>query len=157
VLAAGGIGRGRQIAAALALGAAGVWCGSVWLTTQEAETHPVVKKKFLAAGSADTVRSRSLTGKPARMLRTAWTDEWARADTPDPLPMPLQSMLVAEAQQRIARSSGTPGSGAEQLADYFVGQVVGNMNHERPARQVVLEMIDEFIDAVHVLDGLLLD
>lgn len=155
VLAAGGIGRGRQVAAALALGAAGVWCGSVWLTTKEAETHPVVKQKFLGAGSADTVRSRSLTGKPARMLRTAWTDEWARADTPDPLPMPLQSMLVAEAQLRINRSAGTPGSGAEQLADYFVGQVVGTMNHERPARQVVLEMIDEFIDAVHVLDGLL--
>jgi NAD(P)H-dependent flavin oxidoreductase YrpB (nitropropane dioxygenase family) len=71
VLGAGGIGRGRQMAAAMALGAAGVWCGSVWLTTEEAETHPVVKQKFLAAGSADTVRSRSRTGKPARQLRSA--------------------------------------------------------------------------------------
>ncbi|MBV8789547.1 MAG: nitronate monooxygenase, partial [Mycobacterium sp.] len=104
VLAAGGIARGRQVAAALALGAEGVWCGSVWLTTEEAETVPVVKEKFLAASSSDTVRSRSMTGKPARMLRTAWTDEWERPDAPAPLPMPLQSALVAEAQERIQRS-----------------------------------------------------
>src|SRR6201999_359232 len=84
VLAAGGIARGRQVAAALALGAEGVWCGSVWLTTEEAETVPVVKEKFLAATSSDTVRSRSMTGKPARMFRTAWTEEWERADSPDP-------------------------------------------------------------------------
>ena len=155
VLAAGGIARGRQVAAALALGAAGVWCGSVWLTTDEAETHPVVKQKFLAAGSADTLRSRSLTGKPARMLRTSWTDEWARTDTPDPLPMPLQSMLVAEAQRRINRSAGRQGSGAEQLAGYFVGQVVGTMNEVKPARRVVLEMVEEFIDAVQRLDTLM--
>ena len=88
VLAAGGIGRGRQVAAALALGAEGVWCGSVWLATEEAETHPVVKQKFLAATSSDTVRSRSLTGKPARMLRSAWTEEWERDDAPPPLAMP---------------------------------------------------------------------
>ncbi|NNL65730.1 MAG: nitronate monooxygenase, partial [Myxococcales bacterium] len=76
VLAAGGIGNGRQLTASLALGAQGIWCGSVWLTTEEAETHPVVKEKFLRAGSSDTVRSRSLTGKPARQLRSAWTDAW---------------------------------------------------------------------------------
>src|SRR5699024_3318139 len=98
VLAAGGIASGRQMAAALALGAEGVWCGSVWLTTEEAETTPAVKDKFLAASSSDTVRSRSLTGKPARMLRTAWTDEWERPEAPAPLGMPLQSALVADPQ-----------------------------------------------------------
>src|SRR5439155_860944 len=101
VLAAGGIATGRQMAAAMALGAEGVWCGSVWLTTEEAETQPAVKEKFLAATSKDTVRSRSLTGKPARMLRSAWTDEWDKADAPPPLQMPLQTALVAEAQLRI--------------------------------------------------------
>jgi NAD(P)H-dependent flavin oxidoreductase YrpB (nitropropane dioxygenase family) len=146
VLAAGGIGRGRQLAAALALGAEGVWCGSVWLTTEEAETDPVVKQKFLAATAADTVRSRSLTGKPARMLRTPWTDEWARPDTPDPLPMPLQGVLVAEAQARIHRSAHHAGSGAEQLDTYFVGQVVGSLSRVKSARQVVLDMVDEYID-----------
>ena len=104
VLAAGGIATGRQVAAALALGAEGVWCGSVWLTTLEAETSPEIKEKFLAAGSADTRRSRSLTGKPARMLRSAWTDAWDGPDAPAALPMPLQSMLIADAQRRIHRS-----------------------------------------------------
>ena len=112
VLGAGGIGRGRQMAAAMALGAQGVWCGSVWLTTDEAETHPVVKQKFLAATSADTIRSRSMTGKPARMLKTAWTEEWDRPDTPDPLGMPLQPILTNEAQARINRAACTHGSGA---------------------------------------------
>jgi NAD(P)H-dependent flavin oxidoreductase YrpB (nitropropane dioxygenase family) len=157
VLAAGGIGRGRQMAAAMALGAEGVWCGSVWLTTEEAETHPVVKDKFLAAGSGDTVRSRSKTGKPARMLRSAWTEEWDRADTPEPLPMPLQSALIAEAEARVARAAHRAGSGAEQLANYFVGQIVGNMNQTKSASQVVLDIVDEFIDVVNDLTDRLED
>jgi NAD(P)H-dependent flavin oxidoreductase YrpB (nitropropane dioxygenase family) len=148
VIAAGGIASGRQLAAALALGAEGVWCGSVWLTTEEAETHPVVKSKFLAATSSDTVRSRSLTGKPARMLRSSWTDEWEREGAPAPLTMPLQGALVGEAQARISRSSHAAGSGAEKLANYFVGQVVGSMNQVRPARQVVLDMMTEYADVV---------
>src|SRR3984893_3010655 len=140
VLAAGGIARGRQVAAALALGAEGVWCGSVWLTTEEAETVPVVKEKFLAASSSDTVRSRSMTGKPARMLRTAWTDEWARPDTPDPLGMPLQTALVTGPQVRINQAATHPGSQAGELATYFVGQVVGSLDRVRPARSGVPDM-----------------
>ncbi len=151
VLGAGGIGRGRQMAAAMALGAEGVWCGSVWLTTDEAETHPVVKEKFLAATSADTIRSRSLTGKHARMLKSAWTEEWDREDTPDPLGMPLQPILTNEAQRRIARSAGTTGSGAEKLANYFVGQIVGDMNRPKSAGQVVIDMVEEFIESVESL------
>jgi NAD(P)H-dependent flavin oxidoreductase YrpB (nitropropane dioxygenase family) len=155
VVGAGGIGRGRQMAAAMALGAQGVWCGSVWLTTNEAETHPVVKQKFLAATSSDTVRSRSLTGKPARQLRTAWTDEWDNPDNPKPLGMPMQPILVAEAQARISRAAYKPGSGAEQLSNYFVGQIVGSMNVSKPAAQVVFDMVDEFIEAVQSLGRLL--
>jgi NAD(P)H-dependent flavin oxidoreductase YrpB (nitropropane dioxygenase family) len=151
VLGAGGIGRGRQMAAAMALGAQGVWCGSVWLTTDEAETHPVVKQKFLAATSSDTLRSRSLTGKPARQLRSAWTDEWDDPANPRPLGMPLQPILVGEARARIERASYRAGSGAEQLANYFVGQIVGSMNVSKPAAQVVFDMIDEFIESVQQL------
>jgi len=151
VLGAGGIGRGRQMAAAMALGAAGVWCGSVWLTTEEAETHPVVKQKFLSATSSDTVRSRSRTGKPARQLRTAWTDEWDDPASPQPLGMPLQPILVGEAIARIDRAAFRPGSGAEALANYFVGQVVGTMNETKSSAQVVFEMIDEFIETVQAL------
>jgi NAD(P)H-dependent flavin oxidoreductase YrpB (nitropropane dioxygenase family) len=151
VLGAGGIGRGRQMAAAMALGAQGVWCGSVWLTTDEAETHPTVKQKMLAASSDDTLRSRSLTGKHARMLKSAWTEEWERADTPDPLGMPLQPILTGAAQARINRAALTAGSGAEKLANYFVGQIVGTMNQRKTSRQVVYEMIEEFIEATETL------
>ena len=157
VLGAGGIGRGRQMAAAMALGAQGVWCGSVWLTTDEAETHPAVKEKFLAATSADTVRSRSRTGKHARQLVTAWTEEWDRADTPDPLGMPLQPMLVDDAIRRIDRAAHHEGSGANRLANYFVGQVVGTMNESKPAARVVYEMIEEFIKSVERLNTQLAD
>ncbi|MGN6474078.1 MAG: NAD(P)H-dependent flavin oxidoreductase [Mycobacteriales bacterium] len=153
VLAAGGIVTGEQVAAAMALGAQGVWCGSVWLTTAEAETDPVVKQKFLTATSSDTVRSRSLTGKPARMLRTPWTDEWEAPEAPAPLPMPLQSMLVANAQVRIARDARTTGSGAEALATYFVGQGVGLMDRIKPAREVVEEMVAGYLEVAERFAG----
>jgi NAD(P)H-dependent flavin oxidoreductase YrpB (nitropropane dioxygenase family) len=152
VLGAGGIGRGRQMAAAMALGAQGVWCGSVWLTTEEAETHPVVKDKFLHAKSSDTIRSRSRTGKPARQLKSAWTEEWDRPDAPPTLGMPLQPILVDDAIRRIDRAAHHPGSGAEQLANYYVGQIVGAMNESKPASRVVYEMIEDFIEAVERLD-----
>ena len=152
VLGAGGIGRGRQMAAAMALGAQGVWCGSVWLTTEEAETQPTVKEKFLRATSDDTVRSRSRTGKPARQLKSAWTEEWDDSELP-PLGMPLQPILTAQAIARIDRSSHIAGSGAEKLANYFVGQIVGNMNSIKPAATVVYEMVDEFIDAINSVKG----
>jgi NAD(P)H-dependent flavin oxidoreductase YrpB (nitropropane dioxygenase family) len=157
VLAAGGIGNGRQLAAGMALGADGAWCGSVWLTTEEAEVPPVIQQKFLAAGSGDTVRSRSMTGKPARMLRTAWTDEWESPEGPGPLPMPMQPLLIGPAMARIGRVAEKPGTGANDLVTYFVGQVVGSMNTVRPARRVVLEMVEDFIDAVERLGGFLED
>jgi NAD(P)H-dependent flavin oxidoreductase YrpB (nitropropane dioxygenase family) len=153
VLAAGGIGNGRQITAALALGAEGVWCGSVWLTTEEAETHPVVKDKFLAATSSDTVRSRSLTGKPARQLRSAWTDAWDDPSNPDPLPMPLQPRLVREAQARINRTAHN-NKGSEQLANYFVGQIVGSLCHVKSVRGVMEEFAVEYAETMERLDQL---
>jgi len=155
VLAAGGIACGRQMAAALALGAEGVWCGSVWLTTHEAETTPVIKEKFLAATSADTRRSRSLTGKPARMLRSAWTDAWEDPGAPEPLGMPLQTLLIADAQRRIHRVAHKPDSPARPLVTYFVGQVVGQMNVPMSTRDVVREMVEGCLDALERMNGLL--
>ena len=145
------------MAAAMALGEQGVWCGSVWLTTEEAETHPVVKQKFLSATSSDTIRSRSRTGKPARQLRSAWTEEWDDPSTPQPLGMPLQPILVNEAITRIDRAAFTPGSGAEKLSNYFVGQIVGSMNEVKTSAQVVFDMIDEFIEAVQGLQRQLVE
>jgi NAD(P)H-dependent flavin oxidoreductase YrpB (nitropropane dioxygenase family) len=150
VLAAGGIARGRQLAAGMALGADGAWCGSVWLTTAESELTPVVREKFLAAGSGDTVRSRSMTGKPARMIRTAWTEAWEDPGNPDPLPMPLQTLLISPAMERVQQNPQ-----ARDLATYFVGQVVGSMNETRSARAVVEDMVGEFVETVERLGGLL--
>jgi NAD(P)H-dependent flavin oxidoreductase YrpB (nitropropane dioxygenase family) len=151
VLAAGGIGRGRQIAAALALGAQGVWTGSVWLTVAESDMTPVVVDKLLAASSRDTVRSRCLSGKPARQLRTGWTDAWDGPDSPGTLPMPLQYMLTAEAQRRIAKSQ------ARELVGIPVGQIVGAMDQVRPAKDVIYDMVEEFVEVTEGLNRLLKD
>jgi NAD(P)H-dependent flavin oxidoreductase YrpB (nitropropane dioxygenase family) len=154
VLAAGGIGRGRQVAAALALGAEGVWCGSVWLATEEAETEPAVKDKFLAATSSDTVRTRSRTGKPARQLRSAWTDAWDAPGAPPPLPAPLQGLLSHPPLTRAAKVAQQPGSPARALATYFVGQIVGSMNQVTKTRQVVYDMMNEYAETIERINRL---
>ena len=141
VLAAGGIGTGRQIAAALALGAQGVWLGSIWLTTTESNSGPETLKSYLDATSSDTVRSRCYTGKPARMLRNTWTDAWEPDAGPGALGMPLQNILTSEANARIARSQ------RRDLAFAPVGQVVGHMNDVRPVRDVIFRLVEEYIDA----------
>jgi NAD(P)H-dependent flavin oxidoreductase YrpB (nitropropane dioxygenase family) len=155
VLAAGGIGSGRQAAAALALGADGVWTGSIWLTVKESDTPPVVVDKLLAARSDGTVRSRAMTGKPARQLRTAWTDAWDDKASPGALPMPLQFMLTADALARIARSAEAEGSPAKDLVGSPVGQIVGRMNTVKPVRDVVYGLVEEFVDAMERMQGFL--
>ncbi|GAA2408486.1 nitronate monooxygenase [Actinomadura vinacea] len=152
VLAAGGIATGRQLAAALALGASGAWCGSVWLTTEEAETSPAVKEKMLAATSRDTVRSRSRTGKPARQLRSSWTDEWDGPGSPGPLGMPLQIIVSQGAMNQIQKIAESGNPGARALANYYVGQCVGLMNTVKPARQVVHDMMQDFAEALDRLN-----
>ncbi|WP_328498247.1 nitronate monooxygenase family protein [Streptomyces sp. NBC_00414] len=147
VLAAGGIGSGQQMAAALTLGAQGVWLGSIWLTTTEADMHSrALTRKLLAAGSGDTVRSRALTGKPARQLRTEWTDAWEDPNGPGTLPMPLQGLLVAEAVSRIQKHE------VEPLLGTPVGQIVGRMNSERSVQEVVDDLTRGFEEAVDRLD-----
>lgn len=153
VLAAGGIVTGRQMAAAVALGAAGAWTGSVWLTTEEAETAPATKQKMLAATSRDTVRSAGRTGKPARQLVSDWTDAWAPKDGGrKPLPLPLQNMLSEPVIRRIDRLAAQGHPGAQQLATYFVGQGVGLMNKVKPAREVVREFIEDYLTATERLN-----
>ncbi len=147
ILAAGGIATGRQMAACMAMGAAGAWTGSVWLTTAEAETSPVIKEKLLAAGSGDTVRSRSRTGKHSRQLRSSWTDAWERPDAPEPLAMPLQRLISEPALKKVEKLSEGGHAGARELATYWVGQGVGLMNASRSARDVVYGFKEDFIDA----------
>ncbi len=155
VLAAGGIVTGRQMAACMAMGAAGAWTGSVWLTTAEAETTPSVKEKMLAANSRQTVRSRSRTGKYTRQLRSAWTDAWQDENAPDPLPMPLQSLVSEPALRMIDKLAEGGDPAAKRLATYWVGQGVGLMNNPSSVRNVVFEFMEDFAQAAERLGGML--
>jgi NAD(P)H-dependent flavin oxidoreductase YrpB (nitropropane dioxygenase family) len=157
ILAAGGIVTGRQMAACMAMGADGAWTGSVWLTSAEAETSPVVKEKMLAATSRDTVRSRARTGKPSRQLRSAWTDAWESEAAPAPLPMPLQSIVVEPAMARVNRLAEGGHDGARALASYFVGQGVGLMNHSMSTRDIVREFMEDFLAATERLGAFTAD
>jgi len=151
VLAAGGIGSGRAIAAALTMGAQGVWTGSLWLTVQEADVAPPQMESYLKATSRDTVRSRAWTGKPCRMLKNDWTAAWERPDTPDPLALPLQFMVSMDAVQRGRRYP-------EQAKDVNfnpVGQVVGQMSSVSSVRQVVYRLVEEYFQATERLQSLL--
>jgi NAD(P)H-dependent flavin oxidoreductase YrpB (nitropropane dioxygenase family) len=148
VLAAGGIANGAQIAAALAMGAQGVWTGSIWLTVAESDMSPLVLDKLIEADSTQTVRSRALSGKPARQLKTEWTDAWDRDDCPGYLPMPLQFMLVADVMTRVSRA------GNRELSGMPVGQVVGMMNDVRPVRDVMQQLVEEYIEASERLAAL---
>ncbi len=156
VLAAGGIVTGRQMAGMVAMGAAGAWTGSVWLTTEEAETAPHTVAKMLAATSRDTVRSAGRTGKPSRQLVSEWTDAWtphAGGHQPLPLPLPLQSMLCEPVIRRIDVLASQGHEGAQALATYFVGQGVGLMNKVKPAREVVREFIEDYLAAAERLNN----
>ena len=150
VLAAGGVGRGRQIAAALGMGAQGVWTGSIWLAVEEAEASPEQMGSYFAASSRDTVRSRSWTGKPCRMLKNDWTEAWEGEESPEPLGMPLQGMLVSEAMTRVHRYPGQ----AQRVAFNPVGQIVGAMNQKMAVRDVIYTLVEEYVDAVDRLQKL---
>jgi NAD(P)H-dependent flavin oxidoreductase YrpB (nitropropane dioxygenase family) len=150
VLAAGGIGTGAQMAAALARGAPGGWTGSLWLTVEEAETPPAQMDSLLAAGSRDTVRSRSYTGKPCRMLKNEWTEAWESEDTPDPLGMPLQYMVTGDAVARGHRYAEP----AKDLAFNPVGQIVGRMDKVRRTKDVVFDLVEGCIETQERLAAL---
>ncbi len=146
VVAAGGIASGRQIAAALACGAQGVWTGSLWLTVAESGVQPAQRESYLAAGSEDTVRTRSWTGKPSRMLRNDWTEAWAAADAPPTLGMPLQGMATADAMRRVERYAGV--AGAQAVACNPVGQVIGQITQVETCRQVMQRLQEEYLEAI---------
>jgi NAD(P)H-dependent flavin oxidoreductase YrpB (nitropropane dioxygenase family) len=151
VLAAGGIGSGRQIAAGLALGAVGVWMGSAWLITQEnvmTSSAPALRDALLAATSSDTVRSRVYSGKPARLLKNKWTQAWSEPGAPDPLPMPLQNILVGEAHRRLM-SAGDP-----DVVPMPVGQIVGRMNEVRAVAEVIADLVREADQTLARLRGI---
>ena len=150
VLAAGGVGSGRQIAAAIALGAQGVWMGTYWLTAAEyklgvpegSDKPSTVQQALLKATSRDTVRRRIYSGKPARLLKTAWTDAWDAESAPEPLPMPLQNLLVAEAHARISQADNP------DVVAMPAGQIVGRCNAITPVADLIADLVSEYEEAV---------
>jgi NAD(P)H-dependent flavin oxidoreductase YrpB (nitropropane dioxygenase family) len=154
VLAAGGIMTGRQMAACMAMGAAGVWTGSVWLATTESETSEIFREKMVAATSRDTVRSKGRTGKPSRQLRSGWTEAWDGADSPGALPMPYQTLISERALHAIEKSAAGGNAAARDLVTYFVGQGVGLVDEVKSAGQVVQEFKSDFIAAYEDMTAL---
>ncbi|MGH8178662.1 MAG: NAD(P)H-dependent flavin oxidoreductase [Steroidobacter sp.] len=157
VLAAGGIMTGRQMAGCMAMGAAGAWTGSVWLATSESECSPVLRDKFVAATSRDTVRSKGRTGKYSRQLKSAWTSAWEGGESPGALPMPLQSLLSEPSLRLAVREAEKGNERARELVTYFVGQGVGLVDSVKTCRQVVQEFMEEFTEAASELGALLED
>ena len=156
VLAAGGIMNGRQMAACMAMGAAGVWTGSVWLATLESETSEIFREKMIEASSRDAVRVKTRTGKPARQLRSAWTEAWERSpDSPGALPMPLMSLVSENALRSVNRAAEAGNPKAREMVTYFVGQGVGLIDSVRSAGQVVQDFKSEFLDAIEHMNALL--
>ena len=143
VLAAGGIGSGEQIAAALALGCAGTWSGSQWLMVEEAHNTPVQQSAYVKATSRDTVRSRSFTGKPCRMLRNEWTEAWETPGNPEPLGMPLQYMVSGMA---VAATNKYPNETVD-VAFNPVGQVVGQFTKVEKSAAVIERWVREYLEA----------
>jgi len=129
-------------------GGEGVWTGSIWLTVDEADTPEASRDKLLAATSRDTVRSRSWTGKPARMLKTAWTDAWESPESPGTLPMTMQFVLISDALRRINKA------GAGELTTFPVGQIVGSMNNVKTASQVIYDLVEEYVETMERLNAL---
>ena len=153
VLAAGGIGNGRQMVAAMSTGAQGVWCGSLWLAVEEAAAQPAEKDSYLNATSEDTIRSKAWTGKPARMLKNKWTEAWENPENPDPLPMPLQGMITYDAMRRTSMyaSSGN----TQDVSFNAAGQVIGQVKQIESVKDVIYRIINEYLDSVERLHSLL--
>ena len=153
VLAAGGIMTGAQMAACMAMGAAGAWTGSVWLATTESECSEIFREKMVAARSRDTVRSKGRTGKYSRQLKSAWTEAWEGPDSPGALPMPMQSLIAEPAIHRATKSAEGGNTQARALVTYFVGQGVGMVEGITSARSVVQDFMQDYADAVETLNG----
>ena len=157
ILAAGGICTGEQMAGVMAMGADGVWCASVFLPTTEAETSDNVKEKMIAASSSHTVRSKSRTGEHSRQLKSPWVDAWESKDAPEPLPMPLQTMVSEPALKKVADQAAIGHEGAKQLETYWVGQGIGLVNETLSAGQTVQKFKEEFVESYERVNGFFSD
>ncbi len=147
IIAAGGVTTGRHLAAALCLGAAGVWTGTLWLASRESDVDMIVKEKLLHATAEDTVYSRAISGMTMRTLKCPWTEEWAKPEAPPTLPAPYQMLLSSDYIQ------GANDHRREDLMTEAAGQGVGFVTSMKPARQIVFDLVEEALDAIEQLTG----
>ena len=144
---------GEQMAACMAMGAAGAWTGSVWLATLESETSQIFREKMVDARSRDTVRSKGRTGKYSRQLKSAWTEAWEGPESPGALPMPMQSLIAEPAIHRATKAAEGGNAKARELVTYFVGQGVGLVSNITSARSVVQDFMQDYATAVETLNA----
>ncbi len=138
VLAAGGIGDGRGLAAVLALGASGVWTGTAFLPTIEANINEVWKQQILSATEEDTRVTKMFTGKTTRFLKSKLIEQWETEQGPI-LPFPLQLVLVQDFFNAVADSS---------MPEYLSsagGQICGLLKELKTAKQVVEDMVNQAV------------
>lgn len=148
VLAAGGVGRGRQMAAALALGAEGVWCGSIWLGTTESELNTDMREVLYKTGPSDAVITLGYTGKPCRAARSKYTEAWAAPEAPKPLKVPYQSILSGEPFRRAERAR------RQDWMTYPVGQIVGLINEPTTVKDVMYGILNEYIETMERMQAI---
>jgi len=156
VMAAGGIVTGEQMAGSMAMGAQGVWTGTVWLATTEAETSPIIREKMIEARSSDTVRSKARSGKPCRQLKSDWNKAWDSPDSPGALPFPLMPLICVPALNKTFRAAEAGSQSAKDLATYESGQGVGLIEAVRSANAVVQDFKQEFADAFEQFTGMVM-
>jgi NAD(P)H-dependent flavin oxidoreductase YrpB (nitropropane dioxygenase family) len=139
VLGAGGIGDGRGIVAALALGCAGVWVGTRFLATKEGGTIPAQREAILKARDEDSRRSELYTGKPSRAPANKFHTLWESSGL-DPLPFPTQVMLSSALVKMFEKAE------MNEYISPFSGQIAGMIDEIKPAAQVVEEMVEEAVE-----------
>jgi NAD(P)H-dependent flavin oxidoreductase YrpB (nitropropane dioxygenase family) len=147
VIAAGGVTTGQHLAAALCLGASGVWTGTLWLASRESDNDMIIKEKLIAATSDDTVYSKSVSGFPMRVLRCPWTEEWSKPEAPRTLGSPYQMLLSSDYIQA---------ANDHRRADLMfeaAGQGVAFITAMKPARQIVADMVEEALSVFESLTG----
>ncbi len=140
VIAAGGVTTGQHLAAALCLGASGVWTGTLWLASRESDEDMIIKEKLIAATAEDTDYSRSISGMPMRTLKCVWTEEWSKPEAPAPLATPYQMLLSADYIQASNDHK------REDLMTEAAGQGVAFVTAMKPARQIVIDLVEEALD-----------
>jgi NAD(P)H-dependent flavin oxidoreductase YrpB (nitropropane dioxygenase family) len=148
VLAAGGISHGGQILAAQALGAEGVWCGTIWLGTKESELDPFEKAVLFETRSEDTARRKARTGKTVRMRKSKMSEAWEQPGAPEYLLPPLQGLLYNEAHARVVRAK------RKDLYSFPMGQAVGSLNEEVSVRDVMYRLQSEYVEALERINAL---